>query len=92
MREKELELVEITSTTDLSKNPEELRFQELHENIMNEEANRYFVLGQIKAYIDIIKEDLQSVIQKVDNLREDIREYRNIAAGDSKFTQEDDSE
>ena len=76
MTEKDLQLVVRTEENSVAQNPEEARFQVLHEQVMSEEAYRYYVLGQITAYVDIIKQDLNSVIEKVDNLRDDLRQIR----------------
>lgn len=81
MREKELQLLEVSSSEETN-NLEEQRLQELHETVMSEEAHRYFVLGQISAYIQVIKEDLRDVIDKVDSVRQTVREYRDVARGD----------
>ena len=76
MREKDLQLVVRTEENSVAQNPEEARFQELQEQVMNEEAYRYYVLGQVTAYVDMIKQDLNNVIQKVDNLKDDLRQIR----------------
>ena len=95
MREKELQLLDVSSSSQTN-SFEQQRLQELHETVMSDEAYKYFVLGQISAYIQVIKEDLRDVIDNVETVRQTVREYREIASGDevvsSKLREEEGSD
>jgi len=66
---KELRFLEVDNST---REQEDLRLKELHEQVMSEEAHRFYILGQIKAHLDIIKEDVHGILNTVSDLRESL--------------------
>ena len=67
---KELRLLEVESST---REQEDLKLQELHEQVMSEEAHRFYILGQIKAHLDMINEDVHGILHTVSGLRESLK-------------------
>jgi len=75
MREKE-QLLERQSEKVVVLSPEESRDQELRSQ-MSEEAYKYYILGQVRAYMDMVREDVNRVSEIITEWREEIRESSN---------------
>lgn len=77
MREKDLQLLDRQSENSVVSNPEQSREQELENQVMSDEAYKYYVLGQVRAYMDMVREDVDRVANILRDWREEIRENSN---------------
>ena len=77
MREKDLQLLDRQSENSAVSNLEQSREQELENQVMSEEAYKYYVLGQVRAYMDMVREDVNRVANILRDWREEIRENSN---------------
>lgn len=77
MREKDLQLLDRQSENSVVSNPEQSREQELENQVMSDEAYKYYVLGQVRAYMDMVREDVDRVANILRDWRDEIRENSN---------------
>ena len=71
MREKDLQLLDRQSENSADSNSES-REQELENQVMSVEAHKYYVLGQVRAYMDMVREDVDRVAQVLSDWRNEV--------------------
>lgn len=72
MREKDLQLLDRQSENSAVSNPEQSREKELENQVMSVEAHKYYVLGQVRAYMDMVREDVDRVAQVLSDWRNEV--------------------